>query len=131
MIINNFLGDTLEKIAKEKAGIIKAGVPVVIGESLDETRHVFIEKAKEESSEILFADDEFKAVTDKKTDAGISKLILDILRNNEIFLSGLESPLAGNYQKKNIVTVCAAASMLAPGLCRVSASDIGKESSML
>ncbi len=121
-----FLGDTLEKIAKEKAGIIKAGVPVVIGESLDETRHVFIEKAKEESSEILFADDEFKAVTDKKTDAGISKLILDILRNNEIFLSGLESPLAGNYQKKNIVTVCAAASMLAPGLCRVSASDIRK-----
>ncbi len=119
-----FLGDTLEKIAKEKAGIIKPGVPVVIGESLDETRHVFIEKAKEEKSEIRFADDEFKAVTVNNVYSGSNNLTVDILRDNEIFLSGLESPLAGNYQKKNIVTVCAAASMLAQGLCRVSAGDI-------
>ena len=44
----NLLGDTLEKIAFEKAGIIKPGVPVVIGEWLDVTKPVFLKKAAEE-----------------------------------------------------------------------------------
>ena len=44
-----FLGDTLEKIASEKAGIIKPGIPVVIGESAGEVRRVFTEKASAES----------------------------------------------------------------------------------
>ncbi|MFI3299397.1 MAG: folylpolyglutamate synthase/dihydrofolate synthase family protein [Rikenellaceae bacterium] len=51
-----FLGDTLQKIAAEKAGIIKAGVPVVIGESLDEYNDVFRAKADEMGAEIFFAD---------------------------------------------------------------------------
>ena len=53
-----FLGDTLSKIASEKAGIIKEGVPVVIGESHEETRPVFEAKAKETGSQIVFADDD-------------------------------------------------------------------------
>ena len=40
-----FLGDTLAKIATEKAGIIKNNIPVIIGEAVDETRPVFLEKA--------------------------------------------------------------------------------------
>ncbi len=52
-----FLGDTLEAIAGEKAGIIKAGVPVVIGEYVQETKPVFLNKAKEMNSEIYFASD--------------------------------------------------------------------------
>ena len=52
-----FLGDTLAKIATEKAGIIKHGVPVVIGESNAETRPVFEAKAKEMEAPIIFADD--------------------------------------------------------------------------
>ena len=51
-----FLGNTLTKIAKEKAGIIKAGVPVVIGESHPQTMNVFLAKAQECGSEIYFAD---------------------------------------------------------------------------
>ena len=52
-----FLGNTLEAIAFEKAGIIKSGIPVVIGEYTNETRPVFESKAKENNSEIYFASD--------------------------------------------------------------------------
>ena len=51
-----FLGNTLTKIAKEKAGIIKPGIPVVIGESHPQTMNVFLAKAQECGSEIYFAD---------------------------------------------------------------------------
>lgn len=52
-----FLGDTLELIAGEKAGIVKHGIPVVIGEYTSETNPVFIEKAKKENAQIYFASD--------------------------------------------------------------------------
>lgn len=52
-----FLGDTLEKIAGEKAGIIKPGTPVVIGEYTDETKPVFVKKAEEMNAPITFAQD--------------------------------------------------------------------------
>ena len=57
-----FLGDTLPKIAGEKAGIIKRGVPVVIGESHPETRPVFQQKAEEMGAPICFADDKYRIV---------------------------------------------------------------------
>lgn len=53
-----FLGNTLVKIAREKAGIIKSNIPVVIGETTPETRPVFTDKAKETNSPIIFAEDE-------------------------------------------------------------------------
>jgi dihydrofolate synthase/folylpolyglutamate synthase len=52
-----FLGNTLEAIAYEKAGIIKPGIPVVIGEYTNETKPVFLAKAEENNSEIYFASD--------------------------------------------------------------------------
>ena len=52
-----FLGDTLGKIAGEKAGIIKSGIPVVIGETTEETRPVFFRKAEEAGAPIIFAED--------------------------------------------------------------------------
>jgi len=52
-----FLGNTLEAIAFEKAGIIKMNIPVVIGEYVSETKPVFESKAKEMQSEIYFASD--------------------------------------------------------------------------
>ena len=52
-----FLGDTLEAIAHEKAGIIKPAIPVVIGEYVPETKPVFLAKANETNSEIYFASD--------------------------------------------------------------------------
>lgn len=53
-----FLGNTLAKIAGEKAGIIKKGVPVVIGETVEETRPVFEQKAHEVEAPIFFAEDQ-------------------------------------------------------------------------
>ncbi len=53
-----FLGDTLEKIAFEKAGIIKPNIPIVIGEYTSETQPVFLEVAKQNHSEIYFAQDQ-------------------------------------------------------------------------
>ena len=52
-----FLGKTLEAIAFEKSGIIKPGIPVIIGEYTNETKPVFLAKAKENNSEIYFASD--------------------------------------------------------------------------
>lgn len=52
-----FLGDTLSKIASEKAGIIKPGIPVVIGETTTETKPVFLHKANEEGAPIYFAEE--------------------------------------------------------------------------
>lgn len=54
----NILGDSLEKIAFEKAGIIKSKTPVVIGEYLSETKTIYLEKAKQEEAVIYFASDE-------------------------------------------------------------------------
>ena len=52
-----FLGSTLEQIAAEKAGIVKQGVPVVIGETTKETKNVFLNKAKEMDAPIFFAEE--------------------------------------------------------------------------
>ena len=52
-----FLGSTLAEIASEKAGIIKQGVPVVIGEATPETRPVFEQKASEMNAPIFFAEE--------------------------------------------------------------------------
>jgi dihydrofolate synthase/folylpolyglutamate synthase len=56
----NILGNSLEQIAGEKAGIIKKDIPVIIGEKKKETEHVFLSKAKEENAPLLFAEDLFE-----------------------------------------------------------------------
>ena len=58
----HLLGNTIEKIAFEKAGIIKKNIPVVIGETDAKTKKVFITKAKSENSKIVFADQKIKVV---------------------------------------------------------------------
>lgn len=82
-----FLGETLPQIAAEKAGIIKGGVPVVIGENQEETRNVFLKIAAEKGSEIIFAED--------------------------IKVENLKSDLIGPYQVKNIQTSVAAIKIFA------------------
>ena len=85
-----FLGDTLEKIAVEKAGIIKPSVPVVIGETQPETKPVFLRIAVERNAPISFADLHFRVdrIEDYTTE------------------------LTGEYQKKNIATVLQAIEVL-------------------
>jgi dihydrofolate synthase/folylpolyglutamate synthase len=94
-----FLGNTLEKIAFEKAGIIKPGIPVVIGEYLPETKPVFIEKAKNENSELFFAEDISKTIYLENENSK-----LKFQNNEEIFIS----ELSGQYQLKNLNTVLTA-----------------------
>ena len=100
------LGDTLEKIAFEKAGIIKHGVPVVIGETQAETKTVFLKKAEECNSPISFADAIYKAVKPKQIhENGKSFLSVDVLKEGELYIENLHSELTGLYQLKNIQTV--------------------------
>ena len=109
-----FLGNTLEKIAGEKAGIIKEGVPVVIGETQPETKPVFERVAAERHAPITFADQHWHV----RTSAGNrdeSRLLFDVERRHPAgntseppqpqWRCGLVSQLAGSYQLKNLATV--------------------------
>ena len=80
-----FLGNTLTKIAKEKAGIIKPHVPVVVGESHPQTMNVFLAKAQECGAEIYFADQ------------------CEYLRRTRLRVAP-ECELKGNYQEHNLQT---------------------------
>lgn len=105
-----FLGDTRAKIAHEKAGIIKPGIPVVIGETHPETEQVFIDKAKECNSPIYFADQIFDC--DKIHIESNTEQQFDVWKNSELYLEALEIPLMGNYQQKNLATVMCAIDLL-------------------
>ena len=93
-----FLGDSLEKIANEKAGIIKENVPIVIGETHKKTQNVFKSKAKEQNSNIFFADQSIDEV--------------------------LQSDLKGSYQKHNIKTVMQSVSVLRSSDFKISNSNL-------
>ena len=96
-----FLGNTLPLIAAEKAGIIKPGVPVVIGETQKETKPVFLKKVRQTKSQIKFADGQ-KGNSAYKTD------------------------LAGSYQKKNIQTALTAIQVLQQTGIKISKKAISK-----
>lgn len=103
----DMLGDTLEKVAAEKAGIIKESVPVVIGETQNETKDVFSEKAADQKSVIIFADNEFSCSleTDFQSESGRKFTITD--KKSGAVLEGT-TVLGGDYQAKNLVTLFAA-----------------------
>lgn len=95
-----FLGDTLGQIAREKAGIIKPGVPVVIGEKHPETEGVFRHRAEALGAPIYFAEDMNVALP--------------------------ESDLIGPYQHKNLKTVAAALAVYRglPGALKLNDNDL-------
>lgn len=101
-----FLGNSLELIAGEKAGIIKKNTPVVIGETQLETKSVFISKSAETLSDISFADDTFNVIKTKTETLRESPFMyVDIYHKRKLFLKEVFCPLAGNYQYKNLCTV--------------------------
>ncbi len=97
-----FLGDTLEKIAVEKAGIIKKGIPVVIGRRQKETTPVFEKAAKDKNTPLIFAEDHFELRKIQTGDA--LEKHYDIWFENELYLENVNSPLLGNYQIENMAT---------------------------
>jgi dihydrofolate synthase/folylpolyglutamate synthase len=98
----NLLGDTLQKIATEKAGIIKPKTPVVISQTQSEIKTVFSTIAKKEKALIFFADKNFKIVS-HKTEKGLLKILVLNKINKEELNYSLD--LTGTYQLKNIVGV--------------------------
>ena len=94
------LGDTLEKIAGEKAGVIKTDIPVVVGQTQPETQPVFKAKAKSTNSNIYFAD----------------QLIHNVL----------ESDLKGSYQVHNIKTVIQSVKILKEKGFKISDTNVKK-----
>ena len=112
-----FLGNTLEKIAGEKAGIIKPSVPIVIGETTPETKPVFQHKAAEVNAPIIFAEEEH--------------LLTDIFQDEDgkytyqtSSLKDLKGELGGFCQKKNTNTLLSAIHQLEKLNYHISETDI-------
>jgi dihydrofolate synthase/folylpolyglutamate synthase len=100
----DLLGGSMESVAVEKAGIIKKNVPVVIGETQQGIRDMFISRAIETGSDIYFADTGFVCMLkDPGTEGGNRQFIVkDLKEGREI--SGV-IPLGGDYQAKNLQTL--------------------------
>jgi dihydrofolate synthase/folylpolyglutamate synthase len=99
----NLLGDTLQKIAGEKAGIIKTDVPVVIGTTQNETASVFNRKAQEVDTSIYFADQEYNVAYSMLSMDG--KQQLNVQKQGKDVYPQLALDLLGQYQHKNIPVV--------------------------
>lgn len=105
----HILGDTLPKIAYEKAGIIKKNIPVVIGEALPETKPVFEEKAALENAPTIFAEDEKYVSEWQYTNHHLDVTVADKHTDDR---KAYTLDLPGVYQLKNIVTVLTAVHQL-------------------
>lgn len=99
-----FLGNTLQEIASEKAGIIKNGIPVVIGETTTETKEVFAQKAKESNAPIIFAEEEALLTAATPMDNGY--------RYSSTVFGEFCGELGGDYQQKNTNTLLSAINIL-------------------
>jgi len=110
----NILGDTLQLIAGEKAGIIKHGVPVIIGEYQPDIANIFLQKAAKEEADISFASDDFEVKGERVKDKGVSEFLdLEIKDNHsQLTTHNLQLDLTGSYQLKNIKTVLSAVEQL-------------------
>lgn len=103
------LGDTLQKIAAEKAGIIKKSIPVIIGEADDRYNGVIEQAAAANKSRVIYAEREF--LYEGRTERDGNQLFrLRRTRDDKAF--EVELDLAGNYQSHNIVTASAAVDFL-------------------
>ena len=105
----NILGNSLSLIAFEKAGIIKKNIPVVVGETIDETSEVFKQKAREQQAPLFIAGEQFK-ITESKTENGY--LAVAIKEHTSGFHFKYQLDLPGFYQTKNILTVLSAIAQL-------------------
>lgn len=111
----NLLGNSLQKIAREKAGIIKHDVPVVVGESNNSTDDVFIKTAHDLNARLYFASKELKAelsAGDSKRKLTVAQirqkgthLRINLSKKKKIIYNDLLLDLTGHYQLKNVVTV--------------------------
>lgn len=116
----NLLGSTLEDIAGEKAGIIKANIPCIIGEQHDETEYVFEDIAQEHNAPLLFAGIDYTIKTSQPERWHEN---FSIIRRGELLYKNLQSELQGTYQRKNIYTVAAVCDELIRQGARISSQN--------
>ena len=103
----NLLGDTIQKIAMEKAGIVKQNIPVVIGERQTDSENVFVERAKHMNAEIVFASDYYKS---NCIETNQTHQTIQVTHKSEVQTFAID--LLGSYQLKNIQTVLCAYNIL-------------------
>ncbi|NOZ45335.1 MAG: bifunctional folylpolyglutamate synthase/dihydrofolate synthase, partial [Chlorobi bacterium] len=97
-----FLGENIEDIAFEKAGIIKENIPVVIGKTQEKTKQMFKSKANQQKAKIFFAD---KNLTiDYSLLSTDNYQMFNIKKSGKIIYKNLKLDLLGEYQKENIIT---------------------------
>ncbi len=99
----SLLGETIDKIALEKAGIIKSGVPIIIGTTQPETTQVYTQEAQKKQAEIFFADQEFSIPYSLKDLEG--KQVMNVIRMGVHVYPDLKLDLLGLYQRKNLPAV--------------------------
>jgi dihydrofolate synthase/folylpolyglutamate synthase len=97
------LGNSMEAIAFEKAGIIKTGIPVVIGETHPQTKPVFEKAAIQKNAPIYFADEHYATKESEIKEPEF--LTLNVVKENKLIYKDIELDLNGAYQRKNILTV--------------------------
>lgn len=105
----DMLGDTLPLIAAEKAGIIKADVPVIIGEFQEDVAFVFEQQANERRSLLKFASKSWD-LRQISHEAGLQSF--DVYKNGKLKFSGLATDQLGIYQSKNLAAVLASVEQL-------------------
>ncbi|WP_430931744.1 bifunctional folylpolyglutamate synthase/dihydrofolate synthase [Saccharicrinis sp. 156] len=116
------LGDSIEKIAIEKAGVIKTKIPVIIGETDSRTQTIFKKVAQKTDAPIYFADSEYDIpVAMNGIDA---TQILQVYKNNTLQYTDLKLDLLGMYQQKNIKTVLKTIDILIEGGFRIQSDHI-------
>jgi dihydrofolate synthase / folylpolyglutamate synthase len=98
----DILGDTIEKIATEKAGIIKPNTTVIIGETTPETKIIFREKAKEKNAPIFFAEEKYQIISSRSYDENLEA---EVFNNDSKIKNKFSLDLTGLYQLKNLLTV--------------------------
>jgi dihydrofolate synthase/folylpolyglutamate synthase len=98
----NILGDSIEKIAIEKAGIIKNDVPVVIGEAIPQTKEIFLSIAKERNAPISFASEKRFIANWHWED---HRLVSEVGEEHHTDHKKFQLDLPGLYQNKNLLTV--------------------------
>ena len=113
----NLLGNTLAKIAREKAGIMKKNIPTIIGESKRATRKVFADRSNEVKCPIVFAEDEKQITYSKLCNNGG-------IRFNTKHFGTVICKLGGIYQKNNVNTVLTALPYLRKTFDKISLDSI-------
>ena len=117
-----FLGETLELIALEKAGIIKKATPLVVGEYQQAIAHVFKNKAVEKNATIYFADNQFNI--DYSMQTVDEKQVFQVYKEKELVYPDLKLDLLGQYQKKNVITALKSIELLCDKGFKVSVANI-------